>query len=109
MLQWLKLVFALTAFIEMSKAQNVPGVCFCVPTGTCTGGTGGGGTGTGSDGAGQIVCFYKVLLSEKIFFNFPNKNISILLFFLVFKIFSSTLDNFLAFSTFNNFTAFRDP
>lgn len=50
----------ITVFIILTReshCQNVPGVCFCVPTGTCNNNS---GTPNGPDGTGQIVRTYKV-------------------------------------------------
>ena len=55
MLKLLKFIVAAIAFIHTSNAQTVTGVCFCVPTGSCTNGTG----GTGGAGEGQIVRFHE--------------------------------------------------
>lgn len=51
MLKFLEFVLICSAFTNRVNSQNVPGVCFCVTSGTCNNGTGGGGT----DGTGQIV------------------------------------------------------
>lgn len=49
----------ITVFIILtreSQCQNVPGACFCVPTGTCNNNSGNPGGGT--DGTGQLVRTY---------------------------------------------------
>lgn len=46
MKQILKLFFTLSVLAIKVRTQNVPGVCTCVPIGTCSNGTG-GGTGNG--------------------------------------------------------------
>lgn len=47
------------------KTQNVPGVCYCVPTGTCN--TGGGGTG--ADGTGQLDIRIQTVKTQIIYLN----------------------------------------
>lgn len=47
------LIFA--CYTCIVKSQNVPGVCYCVPTGSCVVNPTTPGPGTGTDGAGQIV------------------------------------------------------
>lgn len=50
-----KFIVVIFSFINACLSQNVPGVCFCVPTGTCNNNTGGTGGNGGLDGTGQIV------------------------------------------------------
>lgn len=38
-------IIILISCMSTARSQNAPGVCYCVPTGTCNNGTGGSGTG----------------------------------------------------------------
>lgn len=55
MFNFFYVLISFVVFVQKLKSQNVPGVCICVPTGTCGGNPVTPLPGTGSDGTGQIV------------------------------------------------------